>query len=94
MAFWSVPQWLLVTSVALGGGLACRMAQRRPPDAGSVAACAADIAQGRLDSLGQRARRAGEQGDLAALHAVSDTLDSLERLAGPRCRTDTTGTGS
>lgn len=96
MAFWSIWRGPLATAIVLGSGLACRTAHRPPPGLGIVAACgagAAGISEGRLDSLGQRARRAGEQGDLTVLHAVSDSLDSLERLAGPRCRSDTSHAG-
>ena len=96
MAFWSIRRGLLAPVIVLGSGLACRTAHRPPPDLGIVATCGAGEAgtsKGRLDSLGQRARRAGERGDLTVLHAVSDTLDSLERLAGPRCRPDTLQAG-
>jgi hypothetical protein len=36
----------------------------------------------RLDSLARRSRAAGAAGDLVTLHAVSDTMDSLERCKG------------
>ncbi|MGB7211012.1 MAG: hypothetical protein WBC97_00120 [Gemmatimonadales bacterium] len=96
MVLWSVRRGVLGIAMAVSGALACRVA--RPPTAGRppVTACdggSSGITQARLDSLGLRARQAGELGDLAVLHAVSDTLDSLERLVVPPCRSGTPPAG-
>ncbi|HET7024639.1 MAG TPA: hypothetical protein VFI39_05500 [Gemmatimonadales bacterium] len=93
----SVRRGLLGALVGVSGVLACR-GGRTPMGGGqpTATACAggsAGITQARLDSLGLRAREAGERGDLAVLHAVSDTLDSLERSAGPPCRPATAPAG-
>ncbi|MGH7590394.1 MAG: hypothetical protein ACREOE_07430 [Gemmatimonadales bacterium] len=92
----SVRRGLLGVALAMSGTLACRVA--RPPMAGQLPATgcdggSTDITQARLDSLALRAREAGGRGDLAVLHAVSDTLDSLQRLVGPPCRPDTAPPG-
>ena len=83
---------LLAAMLAGSGVTSCRGPRRLAADAmvGDTTPCrpGGPGAAARIDSLGIRARRAGDRGDLAALHAVSDTMDSLERLAGRPCRPD------
>lgn len=52
---------------------------------------AASMVVTRIDSLAAAARRAGERGDIAALRAVSDTMDSLKQVADTSCRADAGG---
>ena len=84
---------LLVAMLVGSGVTSCRGVRQLAADAaaGDSIPCrsGSPAFASRIDSLGIRARRAGDRGDLAALHAVSDTLDSLERLAGRPCRSDT-----
>ena len=83
---------LLTAMLAGSGTTSCRGARRLAADAaGDSIPCrpGGTVVAARIDSLGTRARRAGDRGDLAALHAVSDTIDSLERLAGRPCPFDT-----
>lgn len=84
---------LLAALLAGSGVTSCRGPRRLAADAtvGDTTPCrpSGPVVAARIDTLGIRARRAGDRGDLAALHAVSDTIDSLERLAGRPCLSDT-----
>ena len=80
--------------ILMGSGVSsCRGARRLAADAAAVDSIPcrprSPAVASRIDSLAVRSRRAGDRGDLAALHAVSDTLDSLEHLAGRPCPSDT-----
>lgn len=77
----------MVCLSGLGAGMSCD--GRRPPAASAPpavvaradSACGTDRRElaARLDTLARRSRAAGAAGDLVTLHAVSDTIDSLER---------------
>lgn len=82
---------LLAAMLVGSGATSCRGARRLAADAaGDSIPCRSGgtVVTARIDSLGIRARRAGDRGDLTVLHAVSDTIDSLERLAGRPCPSD------